>query len=85
MEGTEQIYKNFEICVKLLQHSDMSIVERASQNLIGFVQLSTMQKFKEATELCFVEEHFSYLIKALKTEKISIVKRILKCIFWALN
>lgn len=76
--------ENFEMCVKLLESPVVQIIEKASQNLIGFIQISTMTKDSEA-KVSFLPRHLPSMIKALDKDKKTINKRVLKCIFWGLN
>lgn len=72
------------MCVKLLGSPTLSIVEKASQNLIGFIQISMMTK-KEESKVFFYPRHLPLMVKALQRNKNTINKRVLKCIFWGLN
>ena len=70
--------------VKLLGSQNLSIVEKASQNLIGFIQISTMTK-KDESKVNFYPRHLPPMIKALERNKKTVNKRVLKWIFWGLN
>lgn len=72
------------MCIRLLESPSLSIVEKASQNLIGFIQISTMTK-KDESKVFFYARHLPSMIKALEQNKKTVNKRVLKCIFWGLN
>jgi hypothetical protein len=72
------------MCVKLLENPSLSIIEKASQNLIGFIQISTMTKNDES-KVFFYPKHLPSMFKALEQNKNTVSKRVLKCILWGLN
>lgn len=71
------VKENFEMCIKLLESKTLSIVEKASQNLIGFIQISTMTKADES-KVYFYSRHLTAMMKGLEHDKNTINKRILK-------
>jgi hypothetical protein len=51
----------------------------------NYFQFTGTKRLAQQREVFFEEEHMSYLIKGLKIEKLSLQKRVLKCILWALH
>ena len=96
----EDLLNCFDMCVSLMSTTGDAgvIVERSSQCLILMLQLyATCQgQQQRKREIYFTETHLSHLINALKSltpltsntqaqqDRKVIVKRILKCIYWAL-
>lgn len=82
----ESLYKNFIPCIKLLSLDfEAIIVDRASQCLLTLLQLYAINSDNKKKQIYFVEEHMDYLLNALASEKRVVIKRILKCIYWALS
>jgi len=70
--------------VKLLSFPELSIIDKASRNLIGFIQISTMTVSKEA-KVWFYAKHLPPMFKTLEQKQSTVNKRVLKCMFWGLT
>jgi len=82
----QSLFKNFIPCIKLLSLDFESIiVDRASQCLLTLVQLYAIDSEDKKLQIYFVEDHMEYLLGALESDTRVVVKRILKCIYWALT
>lgn len=82
------IYDNFDNIIQLLSlHFGVNVVEKASACLIQLLYIFAhrFEKFKfNEKQIYFVESHFPFLMSAIKSEKHSIQKNVLKCVKWAL-
>jgi hypothetical protein len=82
----DSLYKNFVPCIQLLSLDFESIiVDRASQCLLTLLQLYAISQDSKKKQLYFVEDHMEYLLGSLESDKRVVIKRILKCIYWALS
>ena len=80
------LYQNFVPCIKLLSLDFESIiVDRSSQCLLTLLQLYAISQDIRKKQLYFVEDHMEYLLGSLECDKRVVIKRILKCIYWALS
>jgi len=61
------------------------IVDRASQCLLTLLQLYAISQDNKKKQLYFTEDHMNYLLGALESDKRVVIKRILKCVYWALS
>lgn len=61
----------------------MQIVDKATHCLIQLLQLYAQQSEKSC-QIYFVEHHMQFLIQTLDIDRKPIIKRVLKCIYWAL-
>lgn len=82
----DSLYKNFIPCIKLLSLDfEGIIVDRASQCLLTLLQLYAINSDNKKKQIYFVEEHMNYLLGSLESDKRVVIKRILKCVYWALS
>lgn len=76
---------NFEYFVVLLGASDVTIIEKAAQNILAFIHFSMVQGIVRNDLLCIREDQLDYILPAFKTDKTSICKSLIKAIYWALS
>ena len=80
------LYKNFIPWIHLLSLDfELIIVDRSSQCLLTLLQLYAISQDENKKQLYFTEEHMNNLLESLGSEKRVVIKRILKCIYWALS
>jgi len=65
--------------------SDVSIVEKASQNILAFIHFSMIQNIQKSTELMIRDDQIQFFLTALKLDKTTISKSLLKSIYWAMS
>lgn len=77
---------NFKAFIKLLIASDVSIVEKASQNILAFIHFSMIQGIQRNPDsMSIQDEQLQFFFAAFKLDKLTISKSLLKSIYWALS
>ncbi len=81
----EGLIDNFEPCMLLLSGPDTTLAEKSAQIVFVLLQLFGTARVPEQRQVYFVEGHVKHLLDALKVDKVSIRKRVLKCLLFALD
>ena len=76
---------NFEYFIILLGASDVTITEKAAQNIIAFIHFSMIQGIVRNKKLVIRDDQLQHILPAFKTEKTIVCKSLIKSIYWALS
>jgi hypothetical protein len=76
---------NFKAFCKLLNESDVSIVEGASYTMLAFIHFSMIQGIKVNPLLSIQNDQLHTILPAFKLDKQIVAKNLLKSLFWALS
>jgi hypothetical protein len=86
VQAIETILGAFEPSMELINpYYDTNVVDRASQCLLGILQITGIKGLRLQSTIAITEDHFNFLLPAMKITNRPIQKRILKCIYWALS
>lgn len=69
----------------LLGASDVTIIDKAAQNILGFIHFSMLQGIQRNDLLVITDSQLQHILPAFKTEKTSICKNLIKSLYWALS
>eukprot|EP00351_Strombidinopsis_sp_SopsisLIS2011_P005472 CAMPEP_0116872836 /NCGR_PEP_ID=MMETSP0463-20121206/3738_1 /TAXON_ID=181622 /ORGANISM="Strombidinopsis sp, Strain SopsisLIS2011" /LENGTH=150 /DNA_ID=CAMNT_0004513759 /DNA_START=3357 /DNA_END=3809 /DNA_ORIENTATION=+ len=84
-EVFDSLLVNFRSFTKLLNASDIQIVEGASYNMLAFIHFSMIQGINKNDLLNISNNQIEEILPAFKLEKANIAKNLLKSLYWALT
>ena len=76
---------NFPHFFTLLGASDVTIVDKAAQNILAFIHFSMIAGIQKNDTLKIRDKDLALMLPAFKNEKTSICKNLIKSIYWAMS